>query len=334
MPFAYIFCRYLPAGCQAAARGLFCLAVVVTVMLSELSHASAAVAYDPEPDVAQAARFIENLASKPPEPGALPMSHDRLPRFSVYGDSTAAALNVGLQFWLDQRNTGRARTGLAELGCGLLREGTYRFRGGAHMRPEHCQKRTSAWRDSLRRDQPDMALVLFGTWEVCDRKLPGEDAWRQLGDPVLDDQLRREMLDVVDLLSENGTLVVWLTHPTIEVRELAGGNAPATPYPESDPARMARFNELVLELPEARPGKVRILDLAAYLRTLPGGDLDPDYRPDGIHYSAEGTLRLAHDWLEAEVNRLYREARIDNASADSSIGEPVARKGPLPPRLP
>jgi hypothetical protein len=153
---------------------------------------------------------------------------------------------------------------------------------------------------------------------VCDRQLPGDATWRHLGDPVLDDSYRRELRAAVDRLSADGTLVVWLTHPTIEVRDPKTGLAPPKPYPESDPARMARLNELIRELETARPGKVRVLDFAAYLRTLPAGEMDARYRPDGTHLSGEGSLRLAHDWLESEVLRLYRESANGTPPAKAS----------------
>ncbi|MEO2167157.1 MAG: SGNH hydrolase domain-containing protein [bacterium] len=312
-------------------KPLLWLGALMMILSPALAQPGAAALYNPKPDITPATRFIQNLAITEPEAGAEPLSHEGVARIGVYGDSTAAALNVGLQFWLDRRGNGRARMGLAELGCGLLRKGVYRFRGSDHARPEHCRERTSAWRASITRDQPDIALVLYGTWEVCDRKLPGENVWRHPGDPILDEELRKEMLDAVDMLSAKGALVVWLTHPVNEVRDLGSGDAPATSYPESDPLRMARLNDLIRELPESRPEKVQILDLAAYMRTLPGGELDKDYRPDGIHYSPEGTLRLAHDWLEAETVRLYREARSARSSATGNGRESAQLPKPSHP---
>ena len=110
-----------------------------------------------------------------------------------------------------------------------------------------------------------------------------------------------------DTLASRGSLVVWLTQTTIEVNEKRGGGLPETPFPASDPARMARFNELVAELETLRPGIVRIVDLAGYMRTLPGGEMDPGYRRDGVHFGAKSAYRLASDWLGPEILRTYRE---------------------------
>ncbi len=121
----------------------------------------------------------------------------------------------------------------------------------------------------------------------------------------MDDYLRQEMLSAVDLLTTDGTLVVWLTHPPI--RNLDRGRVPETPFPEWDPARMKRFNALVFELETQRPGQVRAIDLAAYMRELPMGEFDPNYRPDGVHLTPEGAANIAEAWLGEELLRVYRE---------------------------
>lgn len=288
------------------------IVVLVTVVTTEPRQSYAR--YDPTGDVAAATEMITALGAATPPRGSPPSLGQKVPRVSVFGDSTAAALNVGLQFWLGRNGTGLPRMGLSELGCGLERSGAYRFQGKVQNRAEHCSDRDSAWREALLRDQSDVAVVLFGPWEVCDRRLEGDTQWRRLGDPVLDERMRREMLEAVDLLSSQGALVMWVTHPKIEVRDPTTGVAPKKAYPESDPRRMERYNELVRELPDLRPGKVVVIDLVSYLRSLEGGELAPRYRPDGTHLSAEGTLKLAHDWFEPEVLRVYLAA--SSASAE------------------
>ena len=41
-------------------------------------------------------------------------------------------------------------------------------------------------------------------------------------------------------------------------------------------------------------------DLAAWMRTLPGGELDPNIRPDGVHFSKPGAVEVA-GWLGPEL---------------------------------
>jgi hypothetical protein len=71
---------------------------------------------------------------------------------------------------------------------------------------------------------------------------------------------------------------------------------------------MARFNALLHELPTLRPGLVRLVELADYMAALPRGPLDPDYRPDGTHWSAMGALKLSREWLGEELLRVYRDS--------------------------
>jgi hypothetical protein len=238
---------------------------------------------------------------------------------AVFGDSTALSLAFSLLY--DLESTGRARASkfYTQLGCGILREGVARFRRRVVKRPDHCGVREENWGEPIAKGRPDIAVVLVGPWEVIDRMLPGDTRWRHLGDPVLDAHMREELLAAVDLLSSDGALVVWLTSPVMEVRDLRTGNPPKPAFVESDPARMARFNELVLELPELRPGRVRVVDLAARVQALPGGPLDPDYRPDGIHWDAQGALRLSRAWLGDEILSVYRDqaARASSASREN-----------------
>jgi peptidoglycan/LPS O-acetylase OafA/YrhL len=244
------------------------------------------------------------VPSAAPEATETPSSFQDLQRVAVYGDSSALMLGMALGYWLMARDGVRPRDGEAELGCGLARKGTYRFRGKEYQRRKKCGDRDVTWAESIQRERPDLAVVLVGPWEVCDRKLPGDDSWRHPGDPVLDTYLQQEMLSVVDLLSSEGALVIWLTHPTIQV---LSEKLPKTPYPESDRARMVRFDELIFELEKLRPGTVRVVDLAGYMRTLPGGEMDPSYRPDGTHFSIEGAGKVWNDWLAAEVLRVYHD---------------------------
>jgi hypothetical protein len=130
-----------------------------------------------------------------------------------------------------------------------------------------------------------------------------------LGDEEIDANLRREMRSALDLFAESDALVVWLTHPAIATRVRGSGKLPKEPFPESDPERMERFNQTVRKMAASRPGKVHVLDLQAYMRGLPGGEMDPDYRRDGVHLTPMGSARVVKDWLAAELLRVYREER-------------------------
>ena len=151
----------------------------------------------------------------------------------------------------------------------------------------------------------DAALIEIGPWDVADRKLAGSDEWTHIGEPAYDAFLEKEMNLAVDVLSRDGALVIWMTSPQIEF----GRGQPEISHdqPISDPARMARLNELIAQVDAARPEMVE-LDLVAHLRSLPGGEMDPALRPDGEHFSEEASADLA-GWLAPEIIRLVDASR-------------------------
>jgi hypothetical protein len=71
------------------------------------------------------------------------------------------------------------------------------------------------------------------------------------------------------------------------------------PYVESDRARVDRFNQLLTTVLDGRP-EAELLDLAGWLRTQPGGELDRSLRPDGVHFSELSTGQLA-GWLGPQL---------------------------------
>jgi len=84
--------------------------------------------------------------------------------------------------------------------------------------------------------------------------------------------------------------VVWLTAPyTYSDR------------PESEPARMDAFNDMVRELAAEKEGLV-LVDLAGWLQSLPPGE-DARLRPDGVHFSADPptNLEVAERWLGEQI---------------------------------
>ena len=260
--------------------------------------------YDPSADLAGVNQLMEKLRALPPVSG----DSDRLavesPRVAVYGDSTASILTVGLASWLDRTGTARPRLGVAQLGCGLLEEGDYRFRGEALQRPDHCRDRASAWEANVAAQHPQVAVVSFGPWEVCDRRWTPGTSWQHIGMPEFDRRLRQEMNAATDSLAAGGARVIWVTQPGIQVRESNTGELPETPFPESAPERMRRYNELVRELAASRPETVQVLELAEYLRRQPGGEFSADLRSDGIHLEAEAALRISNDFVGPEILRL------------------------------
>jgi peptidoglycan/LPS O-acetylase OafA/YrhL len=243
-----------------------------------------------------APRAAAAVAAPAAPPTAALMSNP--PRAAIFGDSTALMTGLGLGSWA--RDTGRMQLlfGDTPLGCSVARGGDRRFQGGEGPTNAQCDTWEVRWPQELAQNPVDIAIVQEGPWEVADRKIPGDDRWRHLGDPTLDSYVRNEMLAAVDLLLRHAKVVVWLTSPDIRA-DVTMPIAPTQPLPENDARRMARYNELVREVAAARPN-VHVVDLSAYLASLPGGELDPQLRPDGIHFSNDTTHTVA-PWIAEQV---------------------------------
>ena len=108
------------------------------------------------------------------------------------------------------------------------------------------------------------------------------------GDEQFDEYLLREYTEAVDILSSGGARIVWATVP-------CSGAAPVGLSPGPfELERAQHANEVILpRLVEARPDDVVLFDLfsvvcpeSEFVEDLDGVD---DVRPDGVHFSADGS---------------------------------------------
>lgn len=205
----------------------------------------------------------------------------------------------GLEIWAKTNGAAALDGAGTRLGCGIGRGGRVRTAqyGEGPTNPE-CDAWPTRWPAVLTKRPADVAVIMVGPWDITDRVIPNDDQWRAPGDPVYDQYLKGEMEAAVDLLSSRVGMVVWLTNPLLDFGR-ADDPPPATPYPVSDPARTHRYNEILHEVAAERPA-LHVVDLAAWMRTLPGGELDPNIRPDGVHFSKPGAVEVA-GWLGPEL---------------------------------
>jgi len=219
----------------------------------------------------------------------------------VVGDSVAVDLGVGLR---DSRvPSAQLKVSIgAQLGCPVARGGEYRFMRDIVRFADRCDWAT-LFPGLL--DSYDPAVVVLGTgiWDVVDRRLPGDDRIRSIGEPVSDRYFLTELLSAIDLLGSRGATVALVTYPLIE----SGRGQGFTGLPESDPARMERLNELIREAASLRPGVATVVDFGGWMATQPGGGLDPSIRSDGVHLS-EPFIAVTGDWLAPQVDVLARPA--------------------------
>ena len=252
-----------------------------------------------EPPADPLASFLEAAAG--PEPSTLtPESRVGV----AVGDSTMVTTANGLTEWGKKQDPVQVLWGgSAENGCSIGDEGEVDYRGLQEgLRGGTCTE----WRQNLREDiarnrerydRMDFAVVQSGPWDVANRKIPASnDEWVHIGEPVYDDYLRSEMADVVDLLLDEGVTVVWLTAPVTDWTRL---DPPVDDRPpEFDPARMELYNDMIRELAGEREGVV-VVDLASYAAELPPDEL-ARIRPDGVHWTFDGSVQIA-DWLGPQV---------------------------------
>lgn len=229
-------------------------------------------------------------------------------RIIMIGDSTALALWNGVRPWL--REDGRAvpGDGWFQLGCGVVNFGQIENRGQWQPQPLPCQDFVDTWSLAVREQRADVVVVLVGPWEARTRRRNVNAAPEKLGDPDLDRATRDAIAAGVERIVAAGAGVVWLTAPHIEVPPLDGESF-QTDRDASEPARMDRLNELIREVAAQNPATMRVIDLAGHLQTLPGGELDPEVRPDGVHFSRAGALGVARGWLGDEILRAASELR-------------------------
>lgn len=217
----------------------------------------------------------------------------------VVGDSVAFAIGFGLEDW--GRETGEmSAVTAAQFGCAIARGGKYKFQRDTRTLEARCD-----WANSypglIAGHRPDVVVVSSGVWEVVDRLLIGDDRFRHIGEADIDRFILGEFVAAIDTLGADGAHVVVLNQPHIE----SGLDKGETDLPESEPERMDRLNELLAEAVALRPGVATLIDLRGWLSGLPGGEMDPVKRSDGIHFSDDFTPTLSA-WLGPEIMRIAR----------------------------
>ncbi len=198
----------------------------------------------------------------------------------MVGDSVAYGYGFGLTGWARGRSDLRAVNG-GQLGCPIARGGSYRFLRDIGIFEDRCDW-SRLFPKFMSEQDPDVVVLSSGIWEVVDRRLPGDDRWRHIGQPEVDRYLLREFLSAIDTLGSDRATVVLLTYPHFQ----AGADQGYTDLPESDPARVDRLNELMAEAAGLRPGVATVVDVQAWLAQQPGGERT---RPSGRTACTSGT---------------------------------------------
>jgi peptidoglycan/LPS O-acetylase OafA/YrhL len=223
-----------------------------------------------------------------------------LPRVAIFGDSTALSTALGVATWTESGKADiNAVDGWTNLGCSILSPMTFKADGNLETTASICTGYLDKWKAAAARSHPDLAVIQVGPWEMTDIHIPGTSGYQALGSPAVDNAVRTRLKEGADALLQYAPRVVLFTSPHIEPGE-TDGKPPKTPSDQSDPARTARFNEIVQQVAATDP-RIKVLDYGAYLDSLP--DL-AKLRPDGIHLTWDASTEMASGWLGPKLATL------------------------------
>jgi hypothetical protein len=219
-------------------------------------------------------------------------------RVVVFGDSTAVSLAWGMASKPLTSRYGYRLRNLGMIGCGIANGPGVRFGGKYYLdhsecngapvpRKEPLKKRPwpIQWKAALSKEHPNVAVVLAGRWEVVDRAYDG--VWTNILDPVFASYVKQQLELASDLIASAGANVVFMTSPCVHEANAPNG----VPYPESDPRRLAVYNELVRQVVAEHPTTDSLFDLGALV--CRGGKFQSTYdgvtirTRDGIHFTPQ-----------------------------------------------
>lgn len=277
-----------------------CLVLALTGGVFAWANApsSAKVLVDDEAVAAQQ-RALDSLPVLPADAPTRSAIDGALPaRILVVGDSQAWAIGSRFQELWGAPN-GVDVTPSPGVGCGIAQLTPIDYLGVVYPNGrDGCRE----WRDALPRIiakyEPQLVMIIGGFGDVADHQLPGGKEWQHIGQPTYDAWLLEQMRAFADEMTANGSRVLWFSSPHVKPPREAGSD----PFPEEDPARMDRYNELIRQIADEND-RVEYADLAGFAQARPGGEFDPAFRPDGAHID----LTVAPDlvtWLGDQIRRV------------------------------
>jgi peptidoglycan/LPS O-acetylase OafA/YrhL len=280
-----------PRAAGAAALGGVALTVSVVLGVTTVVEPAEAVDLDA---AAQWQRFVEQTEAQ---------QRSDAPRFGFFGDSTALMTSRGVSsLSLDDPERLVSTKGWTTLGCGVFDGGDRVVRGSQLPLDAECVGWEERWAAASAEQPSDLAVVQLGPWEVVDQQLEPGGPILGIGDPRFDRELSERLQRAVGVLSVDNRRVVFLAPPDIDVGRVDGRSLPR-PHAESDPARMARFRELLDELARQDP-RVAVVPVEDWYRVTEAEDRR--LRPDGVHFTDPTSLEVAPELSELLLE-LHRE---------------------------
>jgi peptidoglycan/LPS O-acetylase OafA/YrhL len=244
----------------------------------------------------------------PPDTSITSSTPPGTPRILFVGDSVALALAEAMSH--SEAAYGVHIFDAGYLGCGIAIGSPRRFRGKDSNDPSFCPQWPQRRAKEVAQDKPDVVAVLVGEWELMDRVWEGN--WVHIGEPAYDAYLGKQLDLMIDVASARGAKVALLTTPCSKPAESPSGAL----WPENDPARLTRFNQLLREAAARHPTKTSVLDLKSIV--CPGGKyvsvLDGYLirSSDGIHFPLAAIPPVA-----AQVLPALRSLAVSNRTGKS-----------------
>jgi hypothetical protein len=168
------------------------------------------------------------------------------------------------------------------------------------------------WPGEIEEWHPKVVFMLWGPWDTGDHMVNGR--WLRIGTPEWTSYYDDQLTQMVRLLSSEGARVVIGTAPQFHRTPTA-----TLPNPTYDnPRRLATLNAELTGF-AARNSAVDVFDLASFVQPS-------DFGSDGVHFSPQGSSRLA-----AFVDPALNELANPSASIAPPPGLILTSNGPTQP---
>jgi peptidoglycan/LPS O-acetylase OafA/YrhL len=290
------------------------VAVAGTVVALVLATSVPAVAAPPHAkpldDQAPAYDFGAHLTAK--DRSELAKYTKQPVRVLVVGDSVALTLAEGLYYAEGPYNLQVYNEGI--IGCGVAVGKYVRLGGqvtatGAPCSPDPaahpcyafkravtvpCDSWQGAWRQWLKALHPNVVVLIAGRWEVVDRTDPA-GAWTNILNPAYASYVKGQLESAVRIATSTGAKMIIETSPCYDSGEQPDG----APWPEDSAARLAAYNNLVMQVGAEFHTSVTVQNLDAV--ACPGGQFDPYLHDvpvraaDGVHFAMPGSPAKSQD---------------------------------------
>lgn len=219
----------------------------------------------------------------------------------VFGDSTGMGVGLGFGQWAVESGAFTNVVGDTRIGCPVARFQAIKPDDVLRQEP-YCASWPTRWRQIVAERHTDIALLVSAVWHTPDVLLPGASKWSAIGEPEVDAFIHDELLQAVDVLSSSGALVVLVTWPQFATSTETGRSE--AKVRQWEPARMARYNQLLAQVAAERPDTARVIDLATWMGQRWD---DRAMRPDGTHFLGPTFQQVSGEWFGPELDRIWQE---------------------------